>query len=258
MSAVRTTWTGATLALLGREWRRVVRQPSRVIATIGTVGLLWLVLGSGLAGMRGGGEGFSAFLLPGMASMVVVFASIFGAISLIEDRQEGFLQGVLVSAAPRSAIAAGKLLAAAALACVQAGLLLAAGPMLGLRAGVGGYALALVALLAISLGVTGIALALAWKVNSVAGFHGVMNLVLMPMWLLSGAVFPPEQAAAWMQHVMAVNPLSWPTRAMHGSLGLGAAPDAWSWIGSAGFALAGIASVGAVLGRVGGTKRGSA
>ncbi|MBX3364084.1 MAG: ABC transporter permease [Phycisphaeraceae bacterium] len=242
---------GPCTALLVREWQRLMRQPSRLIATLGTASLLWFVMASGLAGLTVYGRDYGNYLLPGMASMVVVFASIFGAISLIEDRQEGFLQGVMAGPAPRSALVVSKLLGGASIACVQAALLLAAGPMLGLPAGAAGYASALVALGALGIGISGIALALAWRVNSIAGFHGVMNLVLMPMWLLSGAIFPPDQSAGWLAVVQMCNPVGWPTQAMQGSLGVGEPPTSAHWIGTAGCAAIGLCAAWMTIGRAG-------
>ena len=249
--------------LLKREWLRFIRQPTRIVAAVGTPALLWLVFGSGFAGTIGGERAamagmetanYAAYLLPGMATMIVLFSSIFASMSLIEDRQAGFLQSVLVSPAPRFVLIGAKVGAGAILGAAQGAIILAAAPLLGLSPGPVGFLAALAALALISIGLTGLGLAAAWKVNSSQGFHGVMNLVLMPMWLLSGAVFPLSGAAGWMAWLMRVNPLTWGTEALRGALAGGAAEGSalsggLGWMGAAGFAAAGLALAWAQLGR---------
>ena len=218
MSGVR-----AALALAGREVRRLVRQPLRIAVAIATPAMMWLFIASGFANAIRpeaiGGEGsLSLYLLPGMAALVVLFNAIFASISLIEDRHAGFLQAVLVSPAPRWSMAAGKLLGGGMLGFVQAMVLLALSPLVGAELSVAGVLAAAGALACLSVGITGLGLAAAWKVDSAAGFHGVMNLVLMPMWLLSGAIFPVDGASGWLRALVVVNPLAWCQRAVGAGL----------------------------------------
>src|SRR5688572_4297872 len=195
----------ALTALFRREIIRFLCQPSRIVAALGTAALLWLVLGSGFAGSfqpapspsaptvgahENGALSYSAYLVPGMAAMVVLFASIVAPISLIDDRHAGFLQGVLVSPAPAWAMLGATVGGCAVLALGQGMLVLLAAPIAGIALGPVNLLLAAAALACIALGIAGIGLALAWWIDSVQGFHGVMNLILMPMWLLSGAFFP--------------------------------------------------------------------
>lgn len=244
-------------ALTRREFLRFVRQPSRIVAAIGTPAFVWVLLGSGFAGSVASPEGhssYAAFLLPGMASLTVLFSSIFAAISLIEDRHAGFLQSVLASPAPDWAIVGSKVLGGSGIATAQGALLLLAGPLVGLEWTLTGYLLGVAALLAISVGITGLGLAAAWRVDSAEGFHGVMNLVLMPMWLLSGAFFPVSGAAGWLGAVMLANPLTWPTAALRGSPagGQGSAlvgGGAVVWTATILFAAGGFALAWATIGR---------
>ncbi|MCW5756163.1 MAG: ABC transporter permease [Phycisphaeraceae bacterium] len=210
-----------------REVRRLRRQPLRIAVAIATPAMMWLFIASGFAGsvrpesLGGeGGEGGSMalYLLPGMASLVVLFNAIFASISLIEDRHQGFLQAVLVSPAPRWAMAAGKLVGGGVLGFAQSLVLLAFSPLVGASPGVTGVLAAALALACLSLGITGLGLAAAWRVDSASGFHGVMNLVLMPMWLLSGAIFPVEGASGWLRAIVVVNPLAWCQRAVGAGL----------------------------------------
>lgn len=241
----------AFAALTRRELLRFIRQPSRIAAAIGTPLLLWAAFGAGFAGSFLGPEGregsYAAYLLPGAISLTVMFSSIFAAISMIEDRHAGFLQSVLVSPAPRWAVVGSKVAGGTIVAAGQGGLLLLVAPLVGLNASPLGLVLALAALAIIAVGINGLGLAAAWRIDSVQGFHGVMNLVLMPMWLLSGAIFPAAGAAPWIRALMYVNPLYWPTAALRHALAPSPTPEPlsmlWIWAialaaGATGFALA--------------------
>jgi ABC-2 type transport system permease protein len=217
----------AIVILAWREVVRFARQPARIAAAIGTPALMWLLLASGLSrAVRPEAlstPGFAAFLLPGMMSLVAVFASVFASIPLIEDRNAGWLQAVLVSPAPRWALAAGKLLGGAALAWAQAMLLMAMVPFVAPEATLLGVAESALAVALTSVAITALGLSFAWRSETVAGFHAVMNLVLMPMWLLSSAIFPLAGAAPALAWIMRLNPLTWCTEAVRAPLG-GAAP----------------------------------
>ena len=240
----------AMVVLLRRELVRFVRQPSRVVATLGTALLLWLLLAGGLgralsAGMvgadaSGGGRSYAALLLPGMMSLVALFGSVFAAISLITDRHEGFLRGVLAGPAPRWSIAAAKLGGTLVVCMAQCAVLLLAAPIAGITLNAVDVLLAAMAAAMLCLGVGGISLALAWEIDSVEGFHGVMNTLLMPMWLLSGAFYDPGDAHPALRMLALVNPLAWATRTLRDALGAGADPAlAWHWAGTVAFGLVG-------------------
>ncbi|MBX3374747.1 MAG: ABC transporter permease [Phycisphaeraceae bacterium] len=217
----RTSGGTVTALLAGRELRRFRRQPVRIVAALLTPILLWTLFGAGFgAGFRPEGlsTGYAAFMLPGMLSLVAVFASIFGSISLIEDRTAGWLQAVLVSPAPRWSIAAGKAIGGALTAWFQAVLLLPAALVLDDRVGAGGLAAAAAALLLLCTAISALGIAFAWRCDTSASFHAVMNLVLMPMWLLSGAFFPVESSAGWLALLMQVNPLTWMTALVRNAL----------------------------------------
>ena len=139
---------------------------------------------------------------------MVLFTSIFTCISVIEDRREGFLQGVLASRAPRISIAAGKIAGGAAIAFVQGLLLVALGCLVFPTPTLVELVTALAALAALAVMLTALGLWFAWPMESTAGYHGVMNLVLMPMWLLSGGLFPAATAAEPLRWAMRCNPLA--------------------------------------------------
>ncbi len=197
-----------------REVVRFLRQRNRVIGAVVSPLLFWLLIGSGVGtSFRPDGAsiegGFLTYVFPGTLALVVLFTAIFATISIIEDRREGFLQSVLVAPVPRSGIVLGKIAGGATLAVGQALIFL---PLLlffdipldPLRI------LALVALLGLmGFALTGLGFALAWRMQSIQGFHAIMNLLLLPMWVLSGALFPPSGAATWVQWMIRLNPLSY-------------------------------------------------
>lgn len=221
----------AVKAIAWREWVRFFRQRSRVIGALATPVIFWVLLGFGAdrvfaaPGSEGQGVGYLSYFFPGALVMILLFTAIFSTITVIDDRNEGFLQGVLVSPAPRSAIVLGKVIGGSGIALVQAVLFLLLYPLVGGWPGVGPVLLALPAMAAVAVGLTGLGLVMAWRMDSTAGYHALMNILLMPMWFLSGAVFPAATAPPWMQAVMAINPLTYGHQLVSGLLLGGDAPE---------------------------------
>lgn len=204
----------AVYTLTVREFQRFVRQRSRILGALGTPIVFWLLIGSGLGrsftSNQVGPEGsFLEYFFPGTFTLVILFTAIFSAISLIEDRHEGFLQGVLVAPAPRWAIALGKIFGSTALATFQAALFLALAPLAGVPLTWSQVPSVLAATVLVAFALGGLGFAVAWKIDSVQGFHSIMNLVLIPMWILSGALFPAEGASRWLAVLLKFNPLSY-------------------------------------------------
>ncbi len=203
---------GPALALSQRELVRFFRQPSRVIGAFATPLIFWIVVGSGLGSSfrpQGGQPGYLRYLYPGIVLLIVLFTSIFSAMSLIEDRKEGFLQSVLVSPAPRSAIVFGKVAGGAAIATLQSIAFLLLAPLAGFRLEPVRFVELVLFLFVVSVGLSALGFAMAWRIDSTQGYHGVMNLLLMPMWLLSGSTFPVSGATAPLAAVMRSNPLAY-------------------------------------------------
>lgn len=204
----------AVYSLWRRELVRFLRQPSRLVSALGTPLVLWLLVGTGLTAsfrMPDGpsGVGFLEYFFPGTLVLLVLFASIFANISVIEDRHEGFLQSVLVAPVGTPSLVLGKVLGAASLAWLQGALFLALAPFAGLAPSLGSVVAGLGVIALLALALTGLGFAMAWQVDSTQGFHGVMNLLLMPMWILSGAFFPLAGAPVWLVAVMRANPLTY-------------------------------------------------
>ena len=212
-----------------REIVRFLRQRSRIIGAFGQPILFWLLLGSGfgeslrLPGQNAGN--YLEYFYPGILAMIILFTAIFSTIAIIEDRKEHFLQAVLVAPVPRPAIVLGQALGGTTLALMQGVLLLAAAPLAGIPLTVQGAlaAVAVMALLAFAL--TSLGLVLAWRLDSTQGFHAIMNMLLIPLWLLSGAVFPASGAHPLLGGLMAVNPVAYGVAALRRCLYL-ARPEA--------------------------------
>lgn len=224
MLAVYTLWR--------REVVRFARDRGRVVGAIAPPVLFWLLIGAGLGRSFkavGSPEGMSymQYFFPGTVLLIVLFTAIFATISLIEDRREGFLQAVLVAPISRTAFVAGKLLGASTLAFLQGLLFLALAPAVGLSLSPERLAYVLAVLFLASLGLTGLGFTIAWRLDSTQGFHAVMNLFLIPMWMLSGALFPVAGAPAWLRLLALVNPLTYAVAAMQQSFSVdGARPMA--------------------------------
>lgn len=208
-------------------WRREVvgflRQRSRVVVALLTPMLFWLLLGVGIGENfrpEGAPEGvtYLEWFFPGSVVLVLLFTGIFSTFSLIRDRQEGFLQGVLVAPIPRASIAIGKIGGGTTLALIEAGLFLVAGWAAGIPIDPTRLPAHFAALGLVGFGLTGLGFAIAWKMDSIQGFHGVMNLLLMPMWLLSGAFFPAPEAGL-LGTMMRLNPLTYGLSAARLTLG---------------------------------------
>ena len=222
--------------MMKRELIRQVRQPSRIVTSILTPLLIWIFFVGGFSsaiGQDNTDQNLTAYMIPGVASLTVMFSSIFASISLIQDRHDGVLRAALISPAPRWSIVAGKVGAGSIVAMLQGLVVLAALPFLGVDLSLIGVIGACIGLGLISVALIGLGLGLAWVVDSSQGFHGIMNAVLMPMWLTSGAIFPINDAAGWLRTIAMVNPLSWAHSAVRGSLGMNpisGVPNGLDWL----------------------------
>lgn len=198
----------AAAALAHREWLAFLRRPSRIVATVGTPLLVWLFLLGGFGNLTTNAGAFAAYALPGMALLVVMFATVFASISLINDRTSGFLRAAAAIGTPTTALVTSKLITGVALAALQGAIVLAAIPTVAPAPSPLGWAIALAGLALGAAACVAVGLALACLVQSTEGFHGVMNLVLMPLWLLSGAFTPPDTGARWFNTITALNPIA--------------------------------------------------
>ena len=208
-----------TISLWWREIVRFYRQRSRVVGVIASPVLFWVVIGSGFGTSFRGGAGagnqhYLDYFFPGALIMIVLFTSIFTMMSVIEDRKEGFLLSVLVAPVHRSVIVLGKVLGGTTLSAVQGLVFLAFAPALGVRFSIAEFGLMVLAVFLTSFSLTALGFAIAWPMDSTQGFHAVINLFLIPLWLLSGALFPLTGASGWIRLLMRINPLTYGTEAL--------------------------------------------
>lgn len=220
----------AGLAAIAVLWRRdffhFVREPMRVVASVAQPLLFWILLGSGFGyGVHTAGGSYSKFFFPGMVLLVVLFACIFSTISVIEDRQQGFLRAVLAAPVPRWGVVAGKILGSATLAFLQGLMVLVLAGAAGLRPGLGGVASTLVVTFVTSYAFAGLGVALAWRSETTAAFHSGMTFLLLPLWMLSGAVFPFAGLPPWLAWVVRIDPVTYALAWLRAALGRPAEGD---------------------------------
>jgi len=154
--------------------------------------------------------------------MILLFTSIFSNISVIEERREGFLLSVLVAPASRLSLVLGKILGVTTLSVMQGALLLLLSPLVGIKVRWTQWPLLLAVVALVAVELTSLGFAFAWKLDSIQGFHALMNLLLLPMWLLSGALFPMSGASSWVRIIMMINPMTYAMSALRQVLYIGA------------------------------------
>jgi ABC-2 type transport system permease protein len=210
------------LTLWQREIVRFYRQPGRVIGVIASPILFWLVIGSGFGtSFRSGGasgQHYLDYFYPGALIMIVLFTSIFTMMSVIEDRKEGFLLSVLVAPVSRPSIVLGKVLGGTTLSTLQGLIFLVFAPMVGVSLTVESFLLITLTVFLVSFALTALGFAIAWPMDSTQAFHAIINLFLIPLWLLSGALFPLSGASGWLRFLMRINPLTYGVEALRSLL----------------------------------------
>jgi len=221
--AVRSRLWLAVASLWWREQVRFYRQRSRVIGVILSPLVFWLVIGSGFgtsfrSGSAVGGQHYLEYFYPGALIMIVLFTSIFTMMSVIEDRKEGFLLSVLVAPISRSAVVLAKVLGGTTLSAIQGLIFLIFAPAVGVHFGLAQFGLIVLITVLVSFCLTALGFAVAWQMESSQGFHAVVNLFLIPLWLISGALFPMAGASGWIRALMLANPLTYGVEALRTAL----------------------------------------
>jgi len=199
-----------------RDILRYWRDRWRLVASLAQPLLFLVVFGSGLSSSLGGGAfggrsglSYIQFMYPGIIGMSILFTAIFGAMSIVWDREFGFLKEVLVAPIDRWAVAIGKALGGTTQAMIQGLILLVLAPLVGVKLSVLTILeiIPLAAVLAFGLASFGVMLASMMK--SLQGFQVVMNFLMMPMFFLSGALFPLTNLPGWMTFLTRIDPASY-------------------------------------------------
>ncbi|HLA68715.1 MAG TPA: ABC transporter permease [Bacteroidota bacterium] len=254
------------VTLIRRELLRFVRERSRMVGVIASPILFWIVIGSGLnRSFQQQGDvpemNYLEYFFPGSIVLIVLFAAIFSSMSVIEDRKEGFMQSVLVAPVSRLSIVMGKVIGITLLATLQGALLTLASPLVIADMTIGNMLLTIVTLTLLALGLSSLGFAIAWSMSSTQGFHAIMNLLLIPLWMLSGSLFPASGASDWVSVIMRWNPLSYGVAAVRASL-YGLRPQYIHDLAGFGTSLAilfifAVAMLGCAIWRVGMREKGS-
>ncbi|HEY6098590.1 MAG TPA: ABC transporter permease [Anaeromyxobacter sp.] len=216
-----------TLVLARRDLVRFFRQPSRLVGALGQPIIFWLVIGGGLSGtfrLPGADVSYLAYFFPGVVLMVVLFAAIFTTASVIEDRHRGFLQSVQAGPGSRAALVVGKTLGSASVALTQAGLFLLLAPAAGFPYRTVDWPLLLAALALSAIALAALGFAVAWALDHVQGYHAIQMTVLVPLWVVSGAMFPAPAGHPGFAAAMRLNPLAHAVSAARRALAGAGAP----------------------------------
>lgn len=215
-----------------REIKRFLRDPSRIVGSFAQP-ILWLFLmgtgmGSGLGKVfsMGGGSGkfpgtdidFLMFMYPGIIGMSVLFTSIFSAVSIVWDREFGFLKEMLVAPIPRYSITIGKALGGSTVAMLQGAILLILAPFVGVKFTFLIVIEVALLLFLVSFSLTSLGITIAARMKSMEGFQVIMNFLLMPMFFLSGAMFPLSGLPSWMDKLVKLDPLTYGVDAIRGAI----------------------------------------
>lgn len=215
VSVPRRSWrhdARAVKVVLHRELIRFWQERLRIVVALVQPVLFLFVLGSGLAALtRAGSGGFDlrTFLFPGVLALSVMMPAMFSAGSIVFDREYGFLREMLVAPVSRTALVVGKCLGGAIVATGQGLLVLAMAPVVGISYGLG-WMLSVIGLMAVlSFTLTALGVMAAGKIKSFQGFMAVVNMIMMPMLFLSGAMFPLSGMPAWLSVLTHLNPLTY-------------------------------------------------
>jgi ABC-2 type transport system permease protein len=214
---------GSTLRAIFIIWYRDLlrfwRDRARFIASFAQPLLYLIIFGTGLgsalkgaaSGFGGGPSGFdyTQFIFPGIIGMTVLFASIFAAMSIVWDREFGFLKELLVAPIDRSAVAIGKSLGGATQAMLQGLALLVLAPVVGVKLTLTSVLLAIPITFVLAFSLSAFGVAVAARMKSMQGFQVVINFLLLPMFFLSGALFPLKGLPGWMTVLTFLDPATY-------------------------------------------------
>ena len=194
-----------------RDLKKFFRQKSRLIGMIARP-LTWLFLiGTGLNQVIRGGLGVSyiQFILPGILGMTILFSAMFSSISIVWDREFGFMKEILVTPVSRFSIALGKIVSGTLVSTIQGLIIMAAAPFIGIRFTIFEALLLVVFVMIVSMCISAIGVFIASMIKSFESFNIIMNFIVMPMFFLSGAMYPVNVLPRAMRYFIYLNPLSY-------------------------------------------------
>jgi ABC-2 type transport system permease protein len=199
-----------------RELLRVRSDRVRLISSLAQPFLFLFVMGTGLSEVTQGSTGvdYQTFIFPGVLTMSVLFTAMFSSVSIVWDREFGFLREMLVAPVPRSAIIIGKALGGATVATGQGVVVLSLAGVADVPYDPAMLALLMVELLVLAFAVGSFGLMVAARIRQMQAFFGIMNLVVMPLYFLAGGLYPIGNLPDWLQVITKINPLTYAVAAM--------------------------------------------
>lgn len=212
---------GAIYIMWLRQLKRYLRSKSRILGALGQPLLFLVAFGFGLGPVfqQAGQGNYIQFLVPGIVAMGVLFTSMFSGIEIIWDRQFGFLKETLVAPVSRLNIMIGKTLGGATVAIVQGLIILLLSYFIGFRAlGISSLFFSVVFMILIALIFAALGTAIASSIQDFHGFQLIMNFLIMPLFFLSGALFPLHGLPKALDIIARINPLSYGVDCMRGAL----------------------------------------
>ena len=196
-----------------RDVLRFSRDRLRMFASLGQPLLFLFVFGTGLgpamSGMTGGAIDFRQFMYPGILAMTVLFTAVFSAVSIVWDREFGFLKEVMVAPVSRTSVALGKVAGGSTVAMFQGTIVLLLAPIIGVRLGLDQVIAIIGLMLLMAVVMTSLGIVVAARMRSMEGFPLVMQFLLMPMFFLSGAFFPLRGIPLWLAWLTRVDPVTY-------------------------------------------------
>lgn len=201
----------AVYVLIARDFKKFIREKSRLISTLARP-LIWLFLvGGGMSRFvsPGGGVSYIQFIFPGILGMTILFSSIFSSISIIWDKEFGLMKEILVAPVSRFSIVIGKALSGTIVSVIQAAVILMLFPFLGIRVDpfMIPFAVAVSFLLSFCLSSFGIIIASYFE--NMESFSAIMNFIVMPMFFLSGAMYPVQKLPEILKLISKLNPVTY-------------------------------------------------
>lgn len=208
-----------------RELKRFTNSKGRMIGSLGMPLLFMFALGSGISSLMPG-LNYNLFIVPGIVGMTLLFNSMFSGVSIIWDREFGFLKEMLVTPTARINIVLGRILGGATSSVMQGIIILLLGTFMGLSLPSPlNLLLAVCVMLLISALFVGVGIAIASLIREVETFQLIMNFFIMPLFFLSNALFPLDKMPGWLRGIASVNPLTYGIDALRDLLlGSGANP----------------------------------
>lgn len=205
-----------------RQLKHYWRSKARLIGSLGQPLLFMIAFGFGFGPMytrASGGANYMDFLAPGIVSMSILFTAVFSGLEVIWDRQFGFLKETLVAPISRTEIMLGKTFGGATIALIQGMIVLGLTYLLGFRiSSFADFALGLVFMVLIAVFFAGLGLAIASKMKDMQGFQLIMNFLIMPIFFLSGALFPLENLPAPIYFISRIDPLTYGVDGLRGAI----------------------------------------